>query len=143
MKIQRRWFFWGLIFFILLVLVAIVAGYIGRNFIGLGPIPTRSAFAGRLPGTPEGDRTRFQFFYATNRENSKDTFNVRGNHLGKDLLTGYQINQIYFMANPNSLMWYSLLRMFLHGHLMKNSRKEFRNCRSISPPTFLQMIERC
>ncbi len=88
MKIQRRWFYLGLVLFILLALVVIAAGYIGRNFIGMGPIPTRSAFAGRLPGIPEGDRTRFQFFYATNRENSDETFNVRGNHLGKDLLTG-------------------------------------------------------
>jgi esterase/lipase superfamily enzyme len=88
MKIQRRWLIWGLILFILFAVVALVAGYIGRNFMGIGPIPTRSAFAGRLPGVPEGDRTRFQFFYATNRENSDDTFNLRGNHLGKDLLTG-------------------------------------------------------
>lgn len=88
MKIKRRWFFWGLILFILLALVAVVADYIGRNFLGIGPVPTRSAFAGRLPGIPEGDRTRFQFYYATNRENSDNTFNVRGNHLGKELLTG-------------------------------------------------------
>jgi len=88
MKIQRRWVFWSLIFFISLVLLAIAAGYIGSNFVGIGPVPTRSAFARRLPGIPEGDRTRFNFFYATNRENSEDTFNARGNHLGKDLLTG-------------------------------------------------------
>lgn len=88
MKIQRGWLFWGLIIFILLALVAIVAGYIGRNFLGIGPIPTRSAFSGRLPGTPEGDRSRFQFFYATIRENSQETFDAQGNHLGKDLLTG-------------------------------------------------------
>lgn len=88
MKIQRRGLFWGLIVLILLVLVAIVSGYVGRNFLGIGPLPTRSAFAGRLPGTPEGDRTRFQFFYATNREDSEETFNARGNRLGNDLLTG-------------------------------------------------------
>lgn len=87
MKTQYRWLFWCLIFF-LLALIVIVVGYIGRNFVGIGPIPTRSAFAGRLPGIPEGDRKRFQFFYATNRENSEDSFNGRGNHLGKDLLTG-------------------------------------------------------
>lgn len=86
MKNLRRGLFGCLIFFMLLV--AIVAGYVGRNFVGIGPIPTRSAFAGRLPGIPEGDRNRFQFFYATNRENSEETFNARGHHLGKDLLTG-------------------------------------------------------
>jgi len=87
MKTQRRWFLWCLIF-LLLGLLVLAVGYIGRNFVGIGPVPTRSAFAGRLPGIPEGDRNRFQFFYATNRENSEDTFNGRGNHLGKDLLTG-------------------------------------------------------
>lgn len=88
MTIQRRWVFWGLIFLIFIVLMAIVAGYITRNFVGIGPVPTRSAFSGRLPGIPEGDRRRFQFFYATNRENTEDTFSAQGNHLGKDLLTG-------------------------------------------------------
>lgn len=88
MKIQRRWLLWCLFFLILLVLLAVIAGYIGRNFIGIGPVPTRSDFQGRLPGTREGDKTRFQFFYATNRENSDETFSARGNHLGPDLLSG-------------------------------------------------------
>lgn len=88
MKISRGRIFWGTLFFILLVLVALAAGYIGRNFTGTGPAPTRSAFAGRLPGTPEGDRSRFRFFYATNRQNSEETFNERGNQLGDRLLTG-------------------------------------------------------
>src|SRR5438874_1551221 len=85
---KGRRLFWGLIFLILLVLVAIAAGYIGRNFTGIGPVPTRSAFSGRLPSTPEGDKLRFQFFYATNRENSDETFKERGNRLGNDILTG-------------------------------------------------------
>lgn len=72
----------------LLALIVVVGGYIGRNFVGIGPVPTRSAFAGRLPGIPEGDGTRFQFFYATNRENSAETFNARGHQLGNELLTG-------------------------------------------------------
>lgn len=88
MKIKRVWLLVSLIFFVSLILVAVIAGYIGRNFLGIGPVPTRSAFAGRLPGTPEGDRNRFQFFYATNRENSDETFNERGNRLGNALLTG-------------------------------------------------------
>lgn len=87
MRIQFRWLLWGLIFFLILALT-ITLGYIGRNFIGIGPVPTRSAFAGRLPGVPEGNQNRFQFFYATNRENSEDTFNGRGNHLGNGLVTG-------------------------------------------------------
>jgi pimeloyl-ACP methyl ester carboxylesterase len=88
MKVWHRRLLWGALFLSLLVLVALVAGYIGRNLSGIGPIPVRSAFAGRLPGTPEGDRRRFQFFYATNRLNSDDTFNARGNELGDEILTG-------------------------------------------------------
>lgn len=85
----RRLLIWiGIIFLILLVLLAITVGIIGRNFVGIGPVPARSAFAGRLPGVPEGDQSRFQFFYATNRENSKDSFEARGNRLGDKLLTG-------------------------------------------------------
>lgn len=87
MNIQRGRLFLWLIFFILLALIA-VAGYIGSNFVGLGPVPTRSSFLGRLVGNPEGDKTRFQFFYATNRENSEETFDGQGHHLGNDLLTG-------------------------------------------------------
>jgi len=69
----------------LLVVVAAVASFLGRNFTGSGPIPTRSAFAGRLPSTPDGDRRRFQFFYATNRATDKenDAFNARGATLGR------------------------------------------------------------
>lgn len=85
---QRRWLFWGPFFLILLLLIALAVGYIMRNFVGIGQVPTRSAFAGRLPSTPEGDKRRFKFFYATNRENSEETFNDRGNRLGHDLLTG-------------------------------------------------------
>lgn len=60
----------------------------GRNFTGIGNIPQRSAFAGRLPGQPDGDTRRFQFFYTTNRANTDDTFNGRGSQLGNQMLTG-------------------------------------------------------
>lgn len=88
MKVHYRHLFWGTFLLFSLILIAIVAVYISRNFIGIGPVPTRSAFAGRLPGTPEGDRRRFQFFYATNRANSDETFNEQGNKLGDGILTG-------------------------------------------------------
>ena len=73
-----------------LVAVAVIAGYVGRNFTGTGPVPTRSAFAGRLPGNPDGDWRRFQFFYATNRDTADDdaTFNGRGKKLGATIATG-------------------------------------------------------
>lgn len=88
MKVQYRRFWWAFCYILSLVLVASVAGYLGRNLTGLGPIPVRSAFAGRLPSIQEGDKRRFQFFYATNRENSEETFNERGNQLGNSLLVG-------------------------------------------------------
>src|SRR5262245_44883438 len=69
--------------------VAVVAGYIGRNFTGSGPVPTRSAFAGRLPSTPDGDMRRFQFFYATNRDtNDEATFKAQGSKLGSEISAG-------------------------------------------------------
>jgi esterase/lipase superfamily enzyme len=72
-----------------LAAVAVVAGYVGRNFTGAGPIPTRSAFAGRLPGEPDGNRRRFQFFYATNRDiGDETTFQGQGNKLGSQISTG-------------------------------------------------------
>jgi esterase/lipase superfamily enzyme len=73
----------------LLAAVAVVAGYVGRNFTGAGPIPTRSAFAGRLPFTPDGDWRRFQFFYATNRATDDEaTFGGQGSKLGSQVSTG-------------------------------------------------------
>jgi esterase/lipase superfamily enzyme len=72
-----------------LAVVAVVAGYIGRNFTGTGPIPTRSAFAGRLPSSPDGDRRRFQFYYATNRAADDDaTFQGQGSRLGSEISAG-------------------------------------------------------
>jgi esterase/lipase superfamily enzyme len=72
-----------------LVVVAVVAGYVGRNFTGMGPVPTRSAFAGRLPSTPDGDWRRFQFFYATNRAaDDPATFQGKGNKLGSEISAG-------------------------------------------------------
>jgi esterase/lipase superfamily enzyme len=72
-----------------LAVVAVCAAYIGRNFTGTGPIPTRSAFAGRLPSTSEGDWRRCQFFYATNRAAEDDaTFQGQGNKLGNDISAG-------------------------------------------------------
>jgi esterase/lipase superfamily enzyme len=72
-----------------LAVVAVIAGYIGRNLTGAGPIPTRSAFAGRLPSTPDGDWRRFQFFYATNRAaDDEATFQGQGNKLGRNISAG-------------------------------------------------------
>ncbi len=64
-----------------LILLTLAAGYLIRNFTGIGPIPVRSSFAGRLPSI--ADRT-FRFFYATNRLETED----RGNILSDTISTG-------------------------------------------------------
>jgi esterase/lipase superfamily enzyme len=72
-----------------LAVVAVIAGYVGRNFTGAGPVPTRSAFARRLPSTPDGDWRRVQMFYATNRAADDDaTFHGQGNKLGSEISAG-------------------------------------------------------
>lgn len=114
MKTKGRWFVLGALSF-LIVLIALAAGYVARNFVGIGPIPTRSAFSGRLPGTPDGDRTRFRFFYATNRENSEETFNARGHHLGTELLTGtFDVSISPYMAIA-PFMWFDTPSMKWEG----------------------------
>ena len=88
MKVHYRRLLWVAFFITLLILFAIAVGYSVRNFTGIGPVPVRSAFAGRLPSIPDGNLRRFQFFYATNRANNDDTFNGQGNMLGDGILTG-------------------------------------------------------
>jgi esterase/lipase superfamily enzyme len=83
---------WLIIAVLVLVIIGIAGRFAAKQFTGLGPIPERSAFAGRLPGVWDGDRRRYQFFYATNRENSTESFDKRGNILGNKILTGtYQV----------------------------------------------------
>lgn len=62
----RRWLVAGL-YVASLAAVAALSAYLSRNLTGSGPIPDRSSFARRLPGVPDGDARRFNFFYATNR----------------------------------------------------------------------------
>lgn len=65
------------------------AAFLGRSFTGMGPTPTRTSFASRLPGTADGDGQRFQFFYATNRNaTDAETFRARGSKLGTEVSTG-------------------------------------------------------
>jgi esterase/lipase superfamily enzyme len=78
----------GSLFLASLAVVAIVSAYLGRNLLGSGPVPTRSAFAGRLPGTEDGDFRRFQFFYMTNRVADHDTFEGQGSQLGSEITAG-------------------------------------------------------
>src|SRR6516225_2710594 len=89
MKLPYRTLLLAVLYIASLVVVEIVAAYYGRNFTGMGPVPTRSAFAGRLPSVPDGDMRRFQFFYATNRDTKDpETFQGQGNRLGTEISTG-------------------------------------------------------
>lgn len=113
MRLLYRRLLRGVFLFVMFVIVAVVAGYIGRNFTGKGLIPTRSAFAGRLPGTPDGNKRRFQFFYATNRVNNVDTFDGQGKTYGNDTLTGtfdvrispYMPIQPWIWFDNNNMEW--------------------------------------
>jgi hypothetical protein len=72
-----------------LAVVAAIAAYLGRNLTGTGPIPTRLAFAGRLPSCPDGDQRRYQFFYAINRATDDEaTFQGQGSRLGSTISAG-------------------------------------------------------
>jgi esterase/lipase superfamily enzyme len=85
---NRRWLL-AVCYVLLLIAVAAVAAYLGRNFTGAGPIPTRSAFAGRLPTVLDGAKRRGQFFYATNRDTADSaTFEGEGAKLGGKVTTG-------------------------------------------------------
>jgi esterase/lipase superfamily enzyme len=89
MKPVYRRLLFALLYLASLVVVGLVAAFVGRNFTGSGPTPTRSAFAGRLPGTPDGDFRRFQFFYTTNRAtDDPETFDGQGSKLGSAITAG-------------------------------------------------------
>lgn len=80
---------WKAIFFIsILLAVALIAAYIGRNFTGKGQIPDRSAFTSRLPSSPDGNPKHFRFFYSSNRINDKEAINNQGHELSKALSFG-------------------------------------------------------
>lgn len=113
MKALYKRFLWGSFFLLLLILSLLGINFFRSNFTGIGPSPTRSAFAGRLPSIQDGDQRRFQFFYATNRANNDDTFNQRGNQLGNTILTGtfevlispYMQVKPFIWFDPTSMEW--------------------------------------
>jgi esterase/lipase superfamily enzyme len=87
-NVKRR-LLWVGFYLASLIVVAVAAVLMSRNLTGLGPIPTRSAFAGRLPSVEDGNQRRFKFFYATIRDTSDPaTFGARGNKLVSDITTG-------------------------------------------------------
>jgi esterase/lipase superfamily enzyme len=119
MKVRYRRLLFAGLYVGSLAVVAVVAAFLGRNFMGSGPVPTRSAFAGRLPGTPDGDWRRYHFFYATNRatDADNDAFNATGRTLGRrrgdQIATGtfdvrispYMPIQPWMWLDPKNMEW--------------------------------------
>lgn len=125
MQTPYRSLLWGFFFLILFLLIGAGTIYL-RHFVGIGPNPIRSAFAGRLPSIPEGNQRRFQFFYATNRANNNDTFDNQGNELGQDLLTG----TFDVLISPNMpiqpLIWFDAKSM-QWAHRQELNQEKFRS----------------
>jgi esterase/lipase superfamily enzyme len=122
----NRYLFWGIFILVVLALLSIAANYILRNFTGIGPVPVRSAFSGRLPWTPEGNQRRFQFFYSTNRVNSEETFNAQGNLLGDDILTGTFDVLISPYLSIKPFVWFDKASMTWAGR-KELSQEKFRS----------------
>lgn len=102
-----------LVLITILAILGFAASYILRNFTGIGPIPIRSAFAGRLPSISSDNPRTFRFFYATNREHSEETFKARGNTLSDEISTGtfdvhispYMTIQPFEWFDTDSMKW--------------------------------------
>lgn len=73
-----------------LAAVAGVTWYFARNLTGPGPIPERTSFSRRLPGTPDGDFRRYRFFFATNRSTDADNraFDGDGRRVSDQITAG-------------------------------------------------------
>jgi esterase/lipase superfamily enzyme len=85
----RRWLLAG--FYIAsLAAVAALSAYLSRNLSGAGPIPDRTSFARRLPGTADGDARRYTVFYATTRSTDPDNraFDGDGRQMSDQVSTG-------------------------------------------------------
>ena len=104
MKINFKYLAWILLTALLLMAITAIR-FVKQNFTGLGPVPVRSAFAGRLPSV-EGSQNVFRFFYATNRENSKDSFVGRGNLLADEISTGTFDVQISPYLSVEPFIWF-------------------------------------
>jgi len=144
MKLPYRKLLLAAFYIALLVVVAVVAAYYGRNFTGMGPAPTRSAFAGRLPSVPDGDMRRFQFFYATNRDTKDpETFQDQGNKLGTEISTGTFEVRIspYMPILPR--VWFDTKQMQWADHVelsQEQSLSRLREAIQASPQKSLLVI---
>ena len=101
----------------ILVGVALGSAFLARNFTGAGPIPQRTAFAGRLPGTTDGPWRRFSFYYATNRDVADPaTFDGQGSTLGRSISTGTFDVRIKPDLAIHPRIWFEAEQMEWAGH---------------------------
>jgi esterase/lipase superfamily enzyme len=143
MKILYQRLTWITFLVSCIILLTIAAGYIGQNFIGLGPVPVRSTFAGRLPSTVEGDQRRFQFFYATNRVDNDKTFNDYGYELGEKVSTGTFDVFISPYMKVLPFVWFDNLSMKWAGrHALEQDpfRSQLRESVQASPKKSLLVV---
>jgi esterase/lipase superfamily enzyme len=134
---------WIGIIVLLLVLIGLAGRFLAHQFLGMGPIPERSAFAGRLPSVWDGNQRRFQFFYATNREDSKETFEERGNLLGGKILTGTYDVLISPGLLINPFAWFDKDRMNWGGRQAlpeETFRSQLRSAVQASPQKSLLIV---
>jgi len=129
MKIHRRYILW-MCLGILLILLGLTVNYLLNQFTGLGPIPNRSAFAGRLPSTPEGNGRRFAFFYATNRVNQDITFQGQGHERGEKLLMGTYDVLISPSMRIEPFVWFDAQSMSWLGRKELTSHEFYSDIRA-------------
>lgn len=131
MKPVPRRFLFGVLYAAGLLGVAAVALYAGRNFTGSGPVPTRSAFARRLPTTPDGDFRRCELFYATNRAaDDPATFDGQGCQLGDEISTGTFAVRVSPYLPIEARVWFDEARMNWVGHSPLPPKQAFDRLRS-------------
>ncbi|MBN9378898.1 MAG: hypothetical protein BGO14_03195 [Chlamydiales bacterium 38-26] len=128
MKIHPRYILW-MSLGILLILCGFSVNYLLNQFTGLGPMPSRSAFAGRLPSTPYGDGRRFTFFYATNRVNQDKTFQGQGSERGEKLLMGTYDVLIAPYMRIQPFVWFDTQRMSWLGRNELASKEFYSDVR--------------
>jgi esterase/lipase superfamily enzyme len=115
MRVLNKRLIIGIFFIASLVIVAVVAGYIGRNFLGHGQIPTRSAFTSRLPSSQTNPQ-QYRFFYATNRVNDEVSLNNQGHQLANTITSGTFDVRISSYLPIQPWVWFDTDYMEWLGH---------------------------
>lgn len=119
----------------MLLLVIVLLGVWGfefyrREFSGLGPVPERSSFSGRLPFTVDGNFRRFQFFYSTNRKDSEESFKGRGNVRVDTLVNGTFDALIHPGLNIRPFVWFEDTSMNLDNRTSLQEEEYYKKIKA-------------